>query len=147
MPGQRPPVTTQVLGDDERNEVKYAVKEQVARGRQAFIVYPFIDPNPDVPAHAATKRFPDLRDKIFPGLRVGMIHGRMRTKERDKTLRAFRDGEIDVLVATSIIEVGIDVPNATVMVIDSAQRFGLGRVHTNYAGMLSSPHGDYTSPV
>ena len=70
-----------------------------------------------------------LRDRIFPDLRVGMIHGRMKAREQDRMLRAFRDGDIDVLVATSIIEVGIDVPNATVMVIDSAERFGLAQLH------------------
>ena len=129
MPDHRPPVDTHVLGDDERNQAKCAIRAEVARGRQAFIVFPFIDSNPDVPAHAATERFPLLRDKIFPDLRVDMIHGRMKAKERDKTLRAFRDGEIDVLVATSIIEVGIDVPNATVMVVDSAERFGLAQLH------------------
>ena len=129
MPDQRPPVDTHILGDDERNEAKRAVKEQVARGRQVFFVYPFIDPNSEIRAHAVTERFPKLRDRFFPNLKVDMIHGRMKAKERDKTLRAFRDGEIDVLVATSIIEVGIDVPNATVMVVDSAERFGLAQLH------------------
>ena len=129
MPGQRPPVTTHVLGDDGRNQVKRAIREEVAQGRQVFVVCPFIDPNPDVPAHAATERFPVLRDRIFPDLRVSMIHGRMKAKVRERELRAFRDGDVDVLVATSIIEVGIDVPNATVMVIDSAERFGLAQLH------------------
>ena len=101
----------------------------MAEGHQAFVVLPFIDPNPDIPAHAATERFPVLRDRIFPELKVGMIHGRMKAGDRDKILRAFRDGDIDVLVATSIIEVGIDIPNATVMVIDSAERFGLAQLH------------------
>ena len=129
MPGRRPPVATHVLDDDGRNRAKGAIKEEVARGRQAFIVYPLIDPNPDVAAHAAEQRFPLLRDRIFPNLRVSMIHGRMKAKARERELGAFRDGAIDVLVATSIIEVGIDVPNATVMVIDSAERFGLAQLH------------------
>ena len=129
IPGQRPPVVTHVLDDDGRNRARRAIEEQVAQGRQAFIVYPIIDPNPDVAAHAAEQRFPVLRDRFFPDLRVSMIHGRMKTRDRDKILRSFRDGDIDVLVATSVIEVGIDVPNATVMVIDSAERFGLAQLH------------------
>ena len=129
MPDQRLPVTTHVLDDASRNRSRRAVEEQVAQGRQAFVVLPFIDANPDFPAHAAAERFPVLRDRIFPDLRVGMIHGRMKAREQDRMLRAFRDGDIDVMVATSIIEVGIDVPNATVMVIDSAERFGLAQLH------------------
>ena len=129
MPDLRPPVATRVLDDDQRGQARRAISDQVAEGRQAFVVFPFIDPNPEITAHAATERFPLLRDGFFPELKVGMIHGRMKPRDRDKTLRSFRDGDIDVLVATSIIEVGIDIPNATVMVIDSAERFGLAQLH------------------
>ena len=129
MPEHRSPVATHVLDDDERGRARRAISEQVARGRQAFMVYPFIDSSPEIMVHAARERFPVLRDQIFPDLRVGMIHGRMKAKDREASLRAFRDGAVDVLVATAIIEVGIDVPNATVMVIDSAERFGLAQLH------------------
>ena len=129
MPDQRPPVATYVLDVGERDRARRAISEQAARGRQAFMVYPFIDSNPEIMVHAAKERFPVLRDRTFSDLRVGMIHGRMKTKEREAALRAFRDGAVDVLVATAIIEVGIDVPNATVMVIDSAERFGLAQLH------------------
>ena len=129
MPGHRPPVATHVLDEGQRGRARRAISDQVSQGRQAFVVYPIIDPNPDIVAHAAEARFQMLRDVFFPDLRVGMIHGRMKVKDRDRTLRTFRDGGIDVLVATSVIEVGIDVPNATVIVIDSAERFGLAQLH------------------
>ena len=129
MPGHRPPVATPVLDEGQRGRARRAISDQVSQGRQAFVVYPIIDPNPDIVAHAAEARFQMLRDVFFPDLRVGMIHGRMKVKDRDRTLRTFRDGGIDVLVATSVIEVGIDVPNATVIVIDSAERFGLAQLH------------------
>ncbi len=105
------------------------VREQVALGRQAFVVCPMIEENEKVPARAAVAERTRLQQQVFPSLRVGLLHGKMKPAEKESVLREFRDGAMEVLVATSVIEVGIDIPNATVMVIQDANRFGLAQLH------------------
>src|SRR5947209_13998047 len=105
------------------------VREQVAQGRQAFVVCPMIEENEKVPGRAAVAERVRLQKEVFPQLRVGLLHGKMKPAEKEEVLRSFRDGAMEVLVATSVVEVGIDIPNATAMVIQDANRFGLAQLH------------------
>jgi ATP-dependent DNA helicase RecG len=105
------------------------VREQAAQGRQAYIICPLVEESEALEAKAAVAEEQRLQREVFPDLRLGLLHGKLRSQEKDEVLGRFRDGEIDVLVATSVVEVGIDVPNATVMVVQDAQRFGLAQLH------------------
>jgi ATP-dependent DNA helicase RecG len=128
-PPGRQPVTTALRPEPGRARVLAFVERQVALGRQAYIVYPLIDESEKVMLKAATKAFEELANGAFAGRRVALLHGRMGADEKDAVMRRFRDGEVDVLVATTVIEVGIDVPNATVMVVEHPERFGLSQLH------------------
>jgi len=103
--------------------------KQVAAGHQAYVVYPVIEENEETELKAALKMYEELSKKVFPTLRVGLLHGRLESDLKDQVMRLFQKGEIDILVATTVIEVGVDVPNATVMVIEHAERFGLAQLH------------------
>jgi ATP-dependent DNA helicase RecG len=105
------------------------VNHEVAAGRQAYIVYPVIEESEKIDLKAATVMFDKLSASVFADRRMALLHGRVPAEERDRVMRAFRDGEIDILVATTVIEVGIDVPNATVMLIEHPERFGLSQLH------------------
>ena len=127
-PGRQSIVTRRVAGR-ERSKVHQFIREQVTEGRQAFIIYPLVEESERLDVKAATTEAERLGSEVFPDLRVGLLHGRMKPAEKDEVMTQFRDREIDVLVATSVIEVGIDVPNASVMVIEGAERFGLSQLH------------------
>ena len=129
MPPGRLPVKTTWVGPDERGEAYRFVREQIREGRQAFVVCPLIDESAAVQSRAATQEYDRLAHDVFPELRVGLLHGRMSSAEKDGVLGAFRKGDLHVLVATTVIEVGIDIPNASVMVIEGADRFGLAQMH------------------
>lgn len=127
-PGRSPIVTRRV--PEERGEAVFDfVRKQVSAGHQACIVYPVIDENQERELKAAVKMYDEIRRKILPGLRIGLLHGRLEADEKEHVMRRFRDGDIDVLVSTTVIEVGVDVPNATVMVVEHAERFGLAQLH------------------
>ena len=119
---------TGVRSERDRARVYEFVREQCGAGRQAYVVYPVIEESERVDLKAATTMAGELSERLEP-LSVGLVHGRMKGDERDNVMRSFRDGSIDVLVATTVIEVGIDVPNATVMVIEHPERFGLAQLH------------------
>ncbi len=129
---ERPPgrgrVRTAIRGDAERERVWAFVDEECRRGRQAYVVLPVIEESEKADLRAATTAAEHLRTRL-PGLEVGLAHGRLKAEERDQVMRRFRDGSIHVLVATTVIEVGIDVPNATIMVIEHPERFGLAQLH------------------
>jgi ATP-dependent DNA helicase RecG len=127
-PAGRAPVKTVVLSERNRARVYQFVKDRCAAGGQAYVVYPVIEESQRVDLRAATTMAEELRRVLAPWT-VGLVHGRMKAEERDQVMRAFRDGEIAVLVATTVIEVGIDVPGATVMVIEHPERFGLAQLH------------------
>src|SRR2546426_1668109 len=112
-----------------RAEAYTVVAHQVAEGHQAFIICPLIEESESLAVKAATVEYERLSREVFPNLRLGLLHGAMKPAEKDTTMRRFRDHELDILVATSVIEVGIDVPNATVIVIEDADRFGLSQLH------------------
>lgn len=128
-PPGRLPVTTALRPESGRERVLTFVDRQVALGRQAYIVYPLIDESEKVLLKAATTAYEELAGGVFRERRVALLHGRMSGEEKDDVMRRFRDGALDVLVATTVIEVGIDVPNATVMVIEHPERFGLSQLH------------------
>jgi len=127
-PAGRQAVRTSIRSSKNRSAIYAFVSEQCAAGRQVYVVYPVIEESEKVDLKAATTMAERLREDLSP-LQIGLVHGRMKAEEREATMRAFRDGEIPVLVATSVIEVGIDVPNATVMVIEHPERFGLAQLH------------------
>jgi ATP-dependent DNA helicase RecG len=127
-PKGRAPVKTGVRTSKERSKIYAFLQEQCAAGRQVYVVYPVIEESERVDLKAATTMAEELERKLGT-LRVGLVHGRMKSEERDAVMRRFRDGELDVLVATTVIEVGIDVPNATVMVVEHPERFGLAQLH------------------
>ena len=128
-PAGRQPVTTVMRPEKARDKVLDFVRRETDEGRQAYVVYPVIEESEKIDLKAATTMFQQLSEGAFAGKRVALLHGRISASERDTTMRAFRDGLIDVLVATTVIEVGIDVPNATVMLIEHPERFGLSQLH------------------
>jgi ATP-dependent DNA helicase RecG len=113
----------------DRTEAYQLVREQVRQGRQAFVVCAAIDDANRVAVRAAEAEAERLRADVFPDLQIELLHGRMRPAEKDATMEAFRAGLADVLIATTVIEVGVDVPNATVMLVENAERFGLAQLH------------------
>jgi ATP-dependent DNA helicase RecG len=127
-PGRRP-VQTAMRRESSRGRVFSFLDQQIEQGRQAYIVYPVIEESEKTDLKAATTMYEMIKTGALKSRRVGLLHGRIPAEERDATMRAFRDGQIDVLVATTVIEVGIDVPNATVMVIEHPERFGLSQLH------------------
>jgi ATP-dependent DNA helicase RecG len=129
MPPGRQPIETRLLEPVERAIAYQTIRTHVASGRQAFIICPLIQDNPNLEVRAATEEYHRLQAQDLAGLRLALLHGRMRSQEKDKVMRAFRDGEYDVLVSTAVVEVGVDVPNATVMLIEGAERFGLSQLH------------------
>ena len=128
-PPGRPPVTTARRPEKARSKVLDFVEAQVAAGRQAYVVLPIIEESDKSSLRAATRAYEELRTGRFAHRRVALLHGRQGADEKDETMRRFRDGAIDVLVSTTVIEVGIDVPNATVMLIEQPERFGLSQLH------------------
>ena len=129
MPPGRLAVQTEWVGPEERGRAYAFVREQVHEGRQAFVVCPLIEESAALQTRAATQEYERLSREVFPELRLGLLHGRLAAAAKDAVLDAFRRGELHVLVATTVIEVGIDIPNATVMVIEGADRFGLAQLH------------------
>ncbi len=129
LPPGRTPVVTRCVADERAPEVWDFVGKQVAAGHQAYVVYPVIEENEERELKAAEQMHRQLREKIFPRLHVGLLHGRLDAAEKERVMREFQRGEIEILVATTVIEVGVDVPNATVMVIEHADRFGLAQLH------------------
>ena len=129
LPPSRKPVTTQLFGASHRSRAYETVRDEVAAGRQAYVVYPLVEESEKTDLRDATSAAEELASGPFADFRVALVHGRMASAARDAVMRAFRDGEYDILVATTVIEVGIDVPNASVIVIEHAERFGLSQLH------------------
>jgi ATP-dependent DNA helicase RecG len=131
MPPGRTPIVTRVFADNaaDRNLVKQLLRDEMLAGRQVYVVYPLVEESEKMDLRDATRRFEYLRDKVFPKFSVGLLHGRMKAEEKDEVMRRFVAGEIQILVSTTVIEVGVDVPNASVMVIEHAERFGLSQLH------------------
>ena len=129
MPAGRQPVATYVLRPQERERAYTLIRSQIKSGQQAFIIYPLIEESENIDSRAAVDDHETLAKEIFPDLKLGLLHGRMRPDEKDEVMRAFRDKEFDILVSTTVVEVGVDVPNASVMLIEGANHFGLAQLH------------------
>jgi ATP-dependent DNA helicase RecG len=129
LPPGRQGIITRAAGPDDRPREYQAIREEVQAGRQAFVICPLVEESDAVEAKAATEEWERLRTEVFPDLTVGLLHGRMRPAEKDRVMAAFRDREYAILVSTAVVEVGIDIPNATVMLIEGANRFGLSQLH------------------
>ncbi len=129
LPPGRTPIKTVVVGEDQRNGVYKGISREVNLGRQVYIVYPLIDESEKMDLKAATKMYEELRDKTFPNLKVGLLHGKMKSAEKEEIMQEFVGGKLNILVSTTVIEVGVDVPNASLMIIEHAERFGLSQLH------------------
>ncbi len=129
MPAGRRPVTTKLFRGRERLSAYRLVAEELKKGHQAYVVYPLVEESEKIDLLAATESARYLQEEVFPQYQVGLLHGKMRPAEKEAVMAAFKAGDIQVLVATTVIEVGIDVPTATVMVIEHAERFGLSQLH------------------
>ena len=129
MPPGRTPIETQVMGEEQRLDAKKLITREVRAGRQVYVVYPLVEESEKIDLKNATQRYEYLRDKVFPESSVGLVHGKMKTADKEEVMRRFVAGEIDILVSTTVIEVGVDVPNASAMVVEHAERFGLSQLH------------------
>ncbi len=143
MPPGRRPVRTVVRGEDSRRRVFEFLRAQIAEGRQAYVVYPLVEESEKSELRAAVAMAERLRQEVFPDLAVGLLHGRMKPEEREAVMAEFVSGRLSLLVATTVIEVGIDVPNATVMVIEQAERFGLSQLHQLRGRVGRGSHESY----
>lgn len=129
LPKGRKPVKTALLSNSQRKQAHNLIRKEVESGHQAYIVFPLIDESETLSAKAATKEAEELQQGVFSDLKVGLLHGKMKNDEKDKVMLAFKNKEYDILVCTTVVEVGVDVPNATVIVIENAERFGLSQLH------------------
>lgn len=129
MPSGRQPVHTYVLRPQERERAFTLIRGQIKDGKQAFIIYPLIEESEKIEARAAVDDYETLSKEVLPDLKLGLLHGKMRPAEKDEVMLKFRDKQYDILVSTTVVEVGVDVPNATVMLIEGADRFGLAQLH------------------
>ncbi len=129
LPEGRQPVETHVLHPLERERAYQLIRNQVSQGYQVFITYPLIEQGENGESKAAVEEHRRLQTEVFPNLKLGLLHGRMRPEEKDEAMTQFRSGEFHILVSTSVVEVGVDVPNATVMLVEGANRFGLAQLH------------------
>ena len=154
LPPGRTPVATYVVGEDKRQRMYGFVRKQVAEGRQVYIVCPAVEETPELAEwgeisgqpmdlKAVTTYAKDLQEKVFPDLRVGFVHGKLKAKEKEAVMVAFTAGELDVLVSTTVIEVGVDVPNASLMVVENAERFGLSQLHQLRGRVGRGKHQSY----
>ncbi len=144
MPQGRQPIITRWRSGTRRAEAYHVIAEQVAQGRQAYVICPLIEESETLEdVKAAVVEYERLRTQVFPTLRLGLVHGGLKASEKEQVMRRFRDGELDVLVATAVVEVGVDVPNATVMAIEDADRFGLSQLHQFRGRVGRGEHQSY----
>ena len=129
LPPGRTPIQTIVFGEDQRQEVKQLITEEIRAGRQAYVVYPLVEESEKMDLRDAKRRYEYLRDRVFPKFSVGLVHGRMKPAEKEEVMHNFVKGDIQILVSTTVIEVGVDVPNASIMIVEHAERFGLSQLH------------------
>lgn len=143
VPPGRQPIITRWRAGGQRQEAYRMVADEIAAGRQAYIICPLVEESEALAAKSAITEFERLKTSTFSHLRLGLVHGQLKAAEKDRVMRAFRDGAIDVLVATAVVEVGVDVPNATVMLIEDADRFGLSQLHQFRGRVGRGEHQSY----
>ncbi|MDB9493085.1 ATP-dependent DNA helicase RecG [Spirulina major CS-329] len=143
LPPGRQAIQTTVLSAKQRPQAYDLIRRELAQGRQAYIIFPLIEESEKLDVKAATKEHDRLQSTIFPEVQVGLLHGRMKGAEKEAALRQFRDNETPIIVSTTVIEVGVDVPNATVMLIENAERFGLSQLHQLRGRVGRGSHQSY----
>jgi len=129
MPKGRGKIETKVIRPKDMQRARILIHSEIKKGRQAYLIYPLVEESEKLELKAATEMYEEYRKKVFPDLRLGLVHGRMKSQEKNLVMQSFMNGEIDILVSTTVVEVGIDQPNATVMMIEHAERFGLAQLH------------------
>jgi ATP-dependent DNA helicase RecG len=147
MPPGRTPVKTKVFAPVERERLYSFMRREAAEGRQTYIVYPLVEESEKLEAGAAVEAYDRLSKEIFPDLSLGLLHGRMSGGDKDAVMQAFADGEHDVLVSTTVIEVGIDVPNASLILVEDAERFGLAQLHQLRGRVGRGQHKSYCALI
>jgi len=143
MPPGRQPITTYLLHANERERGYAFVRREVAKGRQAYLIFPLVEESEKIEARAAVEEYARLQKDIFPEFQLGLLHGRMKPDDKDAVMAAFKANETQILVSTSVVEVGVDVPNATVILIDGANRFGLSQLHQFRGRVGRGEHASY----
>ncbi len=129
LPSQRKPVITKLVSEEERKKTYEFLKKEIEQKRQIFVICPLIDPSDDLGVKSSKEEYKKLKTFIFPDKKIGILHGKMKSKDKEKVMKNFLEHEYDILVSTSVVEVGVDVPNATIMLIEGADRFGLAQLH------------------
>jgi ATP-dependent DNA helicase RecG len=143
MPPGRQPIETRILYQKERERAYFFLRSQVQKGRQAYIICPLVEESDKIEAKAAVDEYERLHRYVFPDLRLGLLHGRLKGDEKEEVMGRFQAGDLDILVSTSVVEVGVDVPNATVMLIEGANRFGLAQLHQFRGRVGRGEHASY----
>jgi ATP-dependent DNA helicase RecG len=129
LPPGRTPVRTLKMSESRREEVYRLARQEIDQGRQVYVIYPLVEDSDKVELRAATAMAEHLQAAVFPDCRVALLHGRLKQEEKDRVMSAFARGEVDILVSTTVVEVGVDVANATLMIVEHAERFGLSQLH------------------
>lgn len=143
LPPGRIPIVTRLVPEDKRSDAEFWVSDQVTKGRQVFVVCPLIEESDAIQVKAATLEFERLSKEVFPQHRLALLHGKMKADDKETVMQAFSTGLVDILVSTSVIEVGIDVPNASIMMIEGADRFGLAQLHQFRGRVGRDAHQSY----
>ncbi|MBD3361059.1 ATP-dependent DNA helicase RecG, partial [Candidatus Peregrinibacteria bacterium] len=143
MPKGRRKIITRVVPEKKRIEAYRWIEDQIKKGRQAFIICPLIDESDVLEVKSVIKEYNFLNEHIFPGLKVGLLHGKLKQEEKDRIMKGFKENKINILVSTSVVEVGIDIPNATIMLIEGAERFGLSQLHQFRGRVGRGEHQSY----
>ncbi|MDP3836496.1 MAG: ATP-dependent DNA helicase RecG [bacterium] len=143
LPKNRKPIITHVLPEEKREEAYETIRRQINTGRQAFVICPLVEESDKLGARSATTEYKRLKNEIYPELEIGLIHGRLKSAEKEKVMKDFADGVTKILVATAVVEVGVDVPNASIMLIEGAERFGLAQLHQFRGRVGRSEHQSY----
>ncbi|KKR14764.1 MAG: ATP-dependent DNA helicase RecG [Candidatus Falkowbacteria bacterium GW2011_GWA2_39_24] len=143
LPKDRQKIITKIIGPEERQSSYDFIAQQVGQGGQVFVICPLIDISDKLGAKSVKEEYDKLSQQIFPNLKIAMLHGKLKPKDKTAIMEKFSNNEINILVATSVIEVGIDIPNATVMMIEDANRFGLAQLHQYRGRVGRSQHQSY----
>jgi len=143
MPKNRKPVITKAVAPINREKAYDFIRQQIKNGRQAFVICPLIEDSPKLEVKSVTQEYEKLKKRVFPDLKIQMLHGKMKPKEKEEIMKSFNDGKTDILVSTSVVEVGIDIPNATIMLIEGADRFGLAQIYQFRGRVGRGEHQSY----
>jgi len=143
MPPGRKPVITRLVEGEKREDAYKFIDEKIINGRQVFVICPLIEESDKLGVKSATKEYERLKETVFSHRRIGLLHGKLKPAEKEETMAKFKNGELDILVSTSVIEVGVDIPNASIMMIEGAERFGLAQLHQFRGRVGRGEHQSY----